>query len=113
MERIKVANAKTTMDLRIDISLFVGLFTWPPPQQLGVRKQIDLAFSSKARPPMGTIAAFDFADVGTLRWQLVRQSILFSAGPAGARYLIPDWYALACNACEKLAQAPRTCSVVR
>jgi hypothetical protein len=83
MERIKAANAKTTMNLRIDISLFVGLFTWPPSQQLGIRKQIDLAFSSIARPPMGTIAAFDFADVGTLRWRLVKQSILFSAGPAG------------------------------
>lgn len=52
------------------------------------RPQTDLAFSSNARPPKGTIAAFDFADVGTLRWQLRKEATPFSPSPAGARRLI-------------------------
>jgi hypothetical protein len=65
MERIKAANAKATIDLRIHISLFVDVFS-AASATIG-RPQTELVFSSNARPPKGTIAAFDFTDVGTLR----------------------------------------------
>jgi hypothetical protein len=86
MERIKAANAKATIDLRIHISLFVDVFS-AASATIG-RPQTELVFSSNARPPKGTIAAFDFTDVGTLRRQLAKESTPFSAGPAEARCLI-------------------------
>jgi hypothetical protein len=44
--------------------------------------QTDLAFSSNARPPKGTVAAFDFTDVGTHRRQLSKETAPFFPNPA-------------------------------
>jgi hypothetical protein len=74
------------------------------------RPQTDLAFSSNARPPKGTIAAFDFTDVGTLRRQLSKETTPFFPNPAVALFDSP-MNALACIACEKIAPTPRGATV--